>query len=77
MKKFLEGDFIGATTFCLAAVFAAIWLVCGGFEMEEFNRDLSLAMKIIGFAAVIVVTYAWTSFVIIDLDDEDEEDKES
>ena len=76
MKKFLTGDFIGATTFCLAFIFAAIWLVCGGFEMEELNRDLSLAMKIIGFATVIVVTYAWTA-AVVDWDYEDEEDKES
>lgn len=72
MKKFLKGDFLGATTFCLAIIFAAIWLVCGGFEMEELNRDLSLAMKIIGFATVIVVTYAWTA-AVVDWDYEDEE----
>lgn len=76
MKKLLKGDFIGITTLCLAFIFAAIWLVCGGFEMEEFNRDLSLAMKIIGFATVIVVTYAWTA-AVVDWDYEDEEDKES
>lgn len=44
--------------------------------MEELNRDLSLAMKIIGFATVIVVTYAWTA-AVVDWDYEDEEDKES
>ena len=74
MKKLLKGDFIGITTLCLAFIFAAIWLVCGGFEMEEFNKDLSLAMKIIGFAAVIVVTYAWTA-AVVDWDYEDEETK--
>ena len=42
--------------------------------MEELNRDLSLAMKIIGFAAVIVVTYAWTA-AVVDWDYEDEETK--
>lgn len=72
MKKLLKGDFIGITTLCLAFIFAAIWLVCGGFEMEEFNKDLSLAMKIIGFAAVIVITSTWTT-AVVDWDYEDEE----
>lgn len=67
MKKYLNADFIGTATLCLAIIFASIWLFCESYDVEQFDNIpeyLPIIMRVLGILTPITIIVNWVRAVV-------------